>query len=754
MQNLSEKVVKYRWFILIAVLLATVFFGYQLQYTTVDSNLIDSLPKDDPIVSLFNEVGEDFGGNEMGLIVLEADNVLTPEVLDDIQLITDSLSEIDGIIGITGLSNMMTLNIDGDNFEVNSLINDNNRPSNREQADELKKVITANKLVAGSIISADATATLIIYTLEDGANVDSISGVVMDKIDSMKLHSKYYFAGAPFLAKYVDKIVSYDLKTLIPIAFLVIAFVLFLSFHSIRGVLIPILTAGLAIVWALGVFTLAGFKLSMVSNNVPIIILAVGSAYAIHVLNRVNQTKIKEPKAKVSNAFLFMIVPVSLTALTTMVGFLSFVFGAYLSMIRDFGFLAALGTFFSALLALSFVPAILAVLPSTSKKEAKRIIAERKSKMKKYLLLPLSKLVIYHSQRVIIVWVLLFIVSLFGIFILKRSVSATGYFKSNHAYSIAEEIMTEKLGGSKPVFVVFKGNMQSPELLKSMLETEEYMKQTSYISSTQSVADVVAMLNGAIGGEAVIPDTEAMIGQLWFILGQQESLNRLVTPELDKGIIIGKYIDNGSNDIKDFDKLMQTYFEEHKSDDFSVQITGMPFVNGQLDGSLLYSQIFSLILAIIFVVAIVSIMFKSFIKGIIASTPIIATIGILYGIMGLTGIPLNIVTVLVASIAIGIGIDYSIHFISHFNHSVRRLNSVHAAIEETILISGRAIIINFISVSIGFLVLVFSNLVAMVHFGILIALSMLGASMGALTLLPAIFLRENNKQNKEKDDKD
>ncbi len=750
MENLSEIVVKNRWFILISVLLITVFFGFQLQYTTVDSNLIESLPKDDPVVKLFNEVGEDFGGNEMGLIILKADNVLVPEVLGDIQNITDTLNEINEIIGVTGLSNMMTLKIDGDDFEVQSLINDNNRPTNRKEADALIGTITSNKLVAGSIISKDATTTLIIYTIEDGANVDSVSGVVMDKIDLMELHSEHYFAGAPFLAKYVDRIVSYDLKTLIPIAFLVIAFVLYLSFHSIRGIVIPLLTAALAIIWALGVFTLAGFKLSMVSNNVPIIILAVGSAYAIHVLNRVNQCKENEQKLKVSKAFMFMIVPVSLTALTTMVGFFSFVFGAYLSMIRDFGLLAGLGTFFSALLALSFVPAMLAVLPLKSKKEAKRRVAEKNSKMKRYFLLPISKIVINHSRRVIVVWGLLFVVSLFGIFILKRSVSATGYFKASHPYSIAEGIMSDKLGGSKPVFIVFKGNMQSPELLKSMLATEKYMKQTSYISSSQSVADVVAMLNGAIGeGEEKIPDSESMIGQLWFILGQQESLNRLVTPELDKGLIIGKYIDNGSNNIKDFSKLMQAYFEKYKSENFTVEITGMPFVNAQLDKSLLFSQIFSLFLAVIFVVAIVSVMFKSFVKGIIASTPIIATIGILYGIMGLVGIPLNIVTVLVASIAIGIGIDYSIHFISHFNHAVRRLNSVNAAIEETIVISGRAIIINFISVSTGFLVLIFSNLVAMVYFGILIALSMLGASMGALTLLPAIFLHENNKDKKK-----
>jgi predicted RND superfamily exporter protein len=106
--------------------------------------------------------------------------------------------------------------------------------------------------------------------------------------------------------------------------------------------------------------------------------------------------------------------------------------------------------------------------------------------------------------------------------------------------------------------------------------------------------------------------------------------------------------------------------------------------------------------------------------------------------------------VLVASIAMGIGIDYSIHFISHFNHSLKIYGSVESAVEETILVSGKAIMINFISVSTGFLVLVFSDLVPMIYFGILIALSMLGSSMGALTLLPSIILIGNKKRGVEK----
>jgi len=749
MENLSGKIVKYRWAILIVVALTTAILGFELQYVQVDSNVINSLPKDDPVVSLFEEVGEKFGGNEMGMIILESENVLLPEVLDDIQLITDTLTETEGILTVTGLTNIMTINVDGDDFEVENVINDDNRPVNRKEAEELKTEIISNKLVSGSLISDDGTATLIVYTVKDGVNAEALSNVVMQKISGMNIKTKHYYAGAPFLRGYIDNIVAYDLRTLIPIAFLVIAFVLYLSFHSFRGIIIPLLTAGLAIIWALGIFTLFGFKLSMVSNNVPIIILAVGSAYAIHILNRVNQSDVREKKSRVSKAFLFMIVPVSLTALTTMVGFLSFVFGAYLTMIRDFGILASLGTFFSALLALSFVPAMLAVLPAKDRREAKMRMKTQNSKMKKYFLLPLSKKVINHSNRIILGWILFFVISIFGIFILKRSVSTAGYFKSNHPYSISEKIMSEKLGGAKPVFVVFKGNMQSPELLKVMFEIEKYMTQSRYISSAQSVADVVVKLNGAFGGKDEIPDSEAMISQLWFILGQNESLSRLVTPDLDQGIVIAKYIDDGTNDINEFSKYMQSFIAEHKSDDFTIQITGMPFVNARLDESLLYSQIFSLLIAIVFVVAIVSIMFKSFFKGILASIPIIATIGILYGIMGLTGIPLNIVTVLVASIAIGIGIDYSIHFISHFNHSVRRLNSIPDAIEETILVSGRAIMINFISVSAGFLVLVFSNLVAMIYFGILIALSMFGSSMGALTLLPAMFLLEKRKQEKK-----
>jgi predicted RND superfamily exporter protein len=132
-------------------------------------------------------------------------------------------------------------------------------------------------------------------------------------------------------------------------------------------------------------------------------------------------------------------------------------------------------------------------------------------------------------------------------------------------------------------------------------------------------------------------------------------------------------------------------------------------------------------------------------SGIYAAIPIVSAIIILFGFMGYTGIPLNIGTVLVASVAVGIGIDYSIHVISHFKDALSKSEGLVAALHETINISGKAIIINVFSVAAGFLVLLYSEMVPLEYFGLLIALSMFASGLGALTLLPAILVLSNKK---------
>ncbi|RLD88026.1 MAG: hypothetical protein DRJ09_09170 [Bacteroidetes bacterium] len=743
----SKLIIKYRWFIVVLTVVITAFFGYQIKFLQIDSNVIDSLPKTDTVVNLFKEVGKQFGGNEIGMIILKDNNVLTPNVLKTVKTITDTVAQTDGILSVTSLTNVMNLKVEGDNFQVGQLINSTNWPKSEKEADSLRDEILKNKMIVGNIISKDGKATLIIFTFTHEVNAQAVSENIIRKIKKINPSVPYYFAGSTFLTQYIADVINHDVVTLIPISFLLIIIILFFSFHSVRGVVLPILTAGFAIIWGMGTFAVLGLKLSMVSNNVPIIILAVGTAYAIHVLNQVSRQKESNHKNSIIEALNIIAIPVVLTALTTMIGFLSFIFGAYLTMIRDFGILAALGTFYSAFLALVFVPALLALFPSR-KTNVNNNKKERKHILSLYILLPIKKAVLNHSKLILWLWIGLLLVSITGIFMIKRSVSVNGYFKANHPVSIGSKIMDENFGGMKPVFVVFKGNMQSPEVLKGMLNLEKYMKESPYVTSTKSIADIVAQLNKAMGGTNTIPDDAAKIGQLWFLLDQQENIKQLVTEDLDQGIIMAKFKDSGENASQKFTNFLQPYLKANASKNYSITITGMPFVNARLDKSLVNSQLASLTIAIFFVIAIVSLIFNSFFKGLYASIPILTTIAILYGAMGIFGIPLNVVTVLVASIAMGIGIDYSIHFLSHYNHTLKKYSNVKLAIEETILVSGKAIFINFISVTAGFLVLAFSQLIPMVYFGILIAFSMFGSMLGALTLLPITMLMQNNNENK------
>ena len=749
MKKFAEKILTYKWFIIILVTICTIFFSYQIKNLSIDADILSSLPDNDPDAALLKRIGEKFGGNSMGIIILETDNIYQTEVLEHVRSITDTLSVIEGISSVSSLTNI--INIKGGDFgiEIGRLVDEYELPSTPEELQTLRNNVLSNEMYKGSIVSDDGTATLIIFTLEDGANVNTVAKTVINKTGALHLPEKLYYIGSPMLVTYISDLMKSDLTRLLPFAFLLIAIILFLSFRSASGVILPLLTAVLAIIWSLGIMSILGYKMSMISNNIPIILLAVGSAYTIHVLNRINQLRTSDRDKAISKALAYVIIPVMLAAVTTIIGFISFIFGAYLEMIIDFGIFTALGTFFACLLSIFFVPALLDVF--TSEKRNKDLVSKKvkKSFLSENFLSPLKILLFKHPKYVLTTWSVLIMLSIVGVFFIKRSVDIQEYFKKGNPTREAESIMVEKFGGSKPIFVLFNGDMQSPEVLKKMILTGEYMERSPDIYTTQSIADLIAEIYFAITGVREIPDEQEIIEQLWFLLDENDIMQRFVSEDLDEGIIISTFKSPDNDAKKEFARYMETFIKENSTEDCQIEITGMPFVDITMDRSLINSQLGSITIAIIFVIIIVGLILRSLYSGIYASIPIIAAIIILFGVMGLTGISLNIATVLVASVALGIGIDYSIHIISHFNHTYQITGNAKIAIEDTIMISGKAIIINVISVSSGFLILIFSEMVPLQYFGFLIALSMLGSSLGALTLLPVILILVHRKKNND-----
>ena len=725
--------------------MGTLFFGNEIRSLKIDADILRSLPDEDPDARLLKKIGENFGGNNMGVIILETDNIYQTSVLEHIQLLTDTLANIDGITTVSSLTNI--INIKGGDYgiEIGKLVDEYEMPESPKDFQILRNNILNNEMYKGSIVSEDETSTLIIFNLDNNSDVNAIAKNVIQKTVELNLPEKLYYIGSPMLLTYISDLMRDDLTNLLPRAFLVIAFILFLSFRSISGVLLPLLIAIIAIVWSLGSMAFLDIKMSMISNNIPIILLAIGSAYTIHVINRINKVSQSKETDVIARALAFVLIPLILAALTTIIGFVSFIFGAYLNMIVDFGIFTALGTLFASLLSIFFVPAILEVINYKRKKNIKQ---KEHSFLTNYFLKPINALLIKRPKTILIFWMVLIAISIVGMSSIKRSVDIQEYFKKNNPTRLAENIMIEKFGGTKPIFVHFKGNMQSPKVLKTMIQTSEYMEKSPDVYTSMSIAKLIAEINLNITNTRGIPNKSEQIEQLWFLLEGNEVLNRFVNEDLTEGIIISKFKSPDNESKKEFAKYMRAFIATNSSEDCEIEITGMPFVDITMDQSLINSQIGSILIAILFVIILVGIILRSWISGLYASIPIIATIMLLFGFMGLTGISLNIATVLVASVALGIGIDYSIHIISHFNESYKKSQDLYASIQESILISGNAIIINVISVSAGFLILVFSEMVPLQYFGLLIALSMVSSCLGALTLLPSILILMNRNKSK------
>lgn len=753
MKNLANSIIRYRKGVIAITLVLTIFFGYFIKDIKVNSDFLNSLPKDDNTAILFNRIGNQYGGNDMAMIAIETDNIFKTETLKQIKQITDSIKSIKEIGSVTSLTDVIDIKSSDDGIEIGKLVDGNNLPETPAQLDDLKKYIYSKDMYVGSLISEDATSTLIIAKILGGADKEKVTNLIKSKIQNINLPKavNIYYGGQPFMINEAAKIIFHDMGLLSPIAFLVIALIILLNFRSARGLILPLLTVTLAIIWTLGIISLLHYELTLITSIIPVILLAVGSGWPIHIINRINNETDTDKKDALVKALLYVTLPVSLAALAAMIGFSTFVFGSYLPMIKQFGIFSAVGIFIALLLSLTFVPALIASLKfkgSTNK------IANAKNRIS-FLDKFLNANVNFLYKRpvyIIISWALVLIISFLGATKIQHKADLVDFFKKKSDVQKTERLLQSKFSGSNPVYVAVKGDMQSPEVLNVMKEIQNFMEKNQYMKHTQSIADLIEEMNNVMGEGKKIPTEKAKIEQLWFLLEGQDIMTQLVNASLTEGIIQGNMSSSDINVQSQFTDSLNLFISQYKG--YNIEASGIPAIYQRLDQSIVQTQRQSMILAIILAFALVALMFRSVKKGLYSIVPMIVSVIVLFGFMGWTGIPIDVATVLVASISIGVG-DYAIHIISGFNFYLKLDPDVSTALRKSIQISGKAVIINVLSVSSGFLVLIFSNLVPLQRFGIIIAVAMISSGLAAITLLPVIIkATQKSKKIKSCDNND
>jgi len=777
MKKIIESILHFRILILSIILLLTLFFGFFIKNLKVNADFLSYLPKDDPTAMMFNKVGETFGGNYMGVISVTDTNIFDKAALKTIQSITDTLSQAPGISSVNSLTNIIDIKTQDGMVYIDNLISD--LPETKAESDSLKEYTLSKDLYRNVLVSQDGTTSIIavkfqqrlkemidttlssdslysyyskyypepIYNVKITGDSASIFVDKMKVVENIKkiIKSKNYpqviqYGGLPFLTKEIGDIIFSDILRLIPLAFLIIVIVLWFGFKKISEVVIPLLNVGIAIIWTLGIMGMFHFDLTMVSNTIPVILLAVGSAYSIHVINHFRETQAASLKEKITTSISQVAVPVVFASITTIVGFLSFIFGSYLTMISNFGLFSAMGIFFSLLLSLILTP----ILQSFGKWQAKQpdgTIQTVHSPLGN-LLKKLGYSIHQHPKYYLIFWGIIIGIFIIFAFKVERNVNLLNYLKKDNPARLAEENIRQKFGGTTPIYLVVSDSILTPKTLKEMEKAKTFLNSLPYIQNTQSVADFIKEMNKNMGDGDKIPGTQNKIDNLWFLLDGQPILNQFITPNHDQAVIQGIVTTTDSKTMRKLVKKVNTYIAKHPN----IRQTGFSSIYSQLDQSILDSQRTSLIISILLVLILIGFLLKGFSKGVLAIIPILTTLTVLFGFMGLAGISLDVATVLVGSVSIGIGIDYAIHFITGFEYHYKRTKNKEQALSETMQTTGKGIVINMISVTLGFMVLLFAQLVPVEYFGLLVSVTMIVSSAATLTLLPAfIFLNKKYK---------
>ena len=539
MEKINWFISKYRKVIMGLVVFVTIFMLYGFRYLRIESDITKWIRQDLPEIKTLNYISERYGGEDVALLGLESDSLFSVRGLKLLAELQDSLEILKGVSGVTSIISMLDIRGTQDGIEVKDLIDRYNLPEKEDSILELKRYILSRDIYRGRIISQDGRTVLYIIRLQRGVNKPEISrkikSLTHEILKKSNLPVKPYFSGTPLLLDEINREIISDMEKLVPFVVIIVFIVLFAGMRNIYGVLLPLTVVVLAGVWTIGLMAYLHIPLSVVSNTMPVLLIAVGSAYGIHVISRYARhlSLGKEKIVAMSDTLKEVTVPVLLAAFTTMASFFSFV-GSYLVVISQFGIFTGIGILISLVLSIIFIPAVLLGVnyrvSSLNRVEGKDTFYEKLSRSVAWFIKE-------HSFWAILVGIVIFSFGVWGFYVLRPSSNLLEYFSKDSYVRKSAEFLRKNFKGDVPVYVLVKGDLKNPYVLQEMVDFEKFMRSRKDIGFPNSYADLIMSVNEAAFGEKMIPETEEQVENLSFMLEGRPILSQLVNSDYTEGII-------------------------------------------------------------------------------------------------------------------------------------------------------------------------------------------------------------------------
>jgi predicted RND superfamily exporter protein len=507
--------------VLVAYALITAVAVYGALQVESEDDVFVFLPEDDPDVELFNDVSARFGSLRVALIGVQLEgegDLLEAEHLAQIETASTRLSEIPEVTRVTSLTTLTDVVTGPGGAVIEPLVN--RIPEDEEQHRALRERVLSRELVVGSLISADAKGAIIMaYVREDVGTtrvVEQIRPIAEQELEGMRL----YFAGAPFAADAIYGETRADVKKLSPIAAAVLVLVILLSFRDIVGVLLTFWTVGFGTLVALGAMGFLGSPYTALTSTLPILLLATGSAYAVHVLGRYYlEREHSDPEVALAQSAMIVGKPVAIAAWTTIAAFLAFLVMDVRPM-REFGMQVALGTLVCWITAMTLIPAVLTLLPRAPSREQLLPFGDG--------LLRGFRFARRHRRVFTIGLVLLGGVALLPIPGVRARMDPQAFFREGSEPWQANQYFEEEFGGARFVQVLVEGDLDDPVHLRELARLVDFSRSVPGVSGVQSLVDPLAITTDVLGGGHRLPSTRAQAAQVYvFADGQPELASML-----------------------------------------------------------------------------------------------------------------------------------------------------------------------------------------------------------------------------------
>ena len=603
-----------------------------------------------------------------------------------------------------------------------------------------------------------------LYNLRNHQNISEIRDVISKYGENANIH----LGGIPMIADDMMSYIKSDIVVFGIGVFIFIVLTLWFIFRNLKWVVMPLLGCATSVIIMIGLLGLIGWKVTVISSNFIALMLILNMAMNIHLTVRFLQLKKEFPQITISEAIFDaskkMMLPILYTVLTTICAFLSLVFSG-IKPIIDFGWMMTLGLIVSFLVTFLLLPSLINLLSSENeigiKNTEKSVITSALGSFAKN-----SKIIIFSSTILIILF------SIIGIFKLEVENSFINYFdKETEIYKGMKKI-DDELGGTTPLNVILKfpsnKNQVKNNLDDEFDEWEEENENSNEDKSkywfTRDKMDKILKVHDYLDS---LPEVGKVLS-FGSILRVAEDLNKKELQSLEIAVLYSKIpteikkeiitpyisvekdearislrIKDSLENLRRNDLIKKINYELNTKlglKEGEYKLAGVLILFNNLLQSLFKSQILTLGIVILGIFLMFFILFRNIIISLIGVVPNFIAALFILGIIGMLNIPLDMMTITIAAITIGIAVDNSIHYIYRFKEEFQKINDYNLTLDRCHSTVGVAILNTSITIVFGFSILVLSNFIPTIYFGIFTGIAMLLAMISVLTLLPKLIL--------------